>query len=87
MLRNLTALYTERDDYERALRCTDRLRLLDAEQPSELRDRGLLYLRIGHLAAGRDDLARYLAENPEASDADQIRQALIDAAGIPSRVN
>jgi regulator of sirC expression with transglutaminase-like and TPR domain len=87
MLRNLKALYTERDDYERALRCTDRLLLLDAEQPSELRDRGLLYLRIGHLAAGRDDLARYLAENPEATDADQIRQALIDAAGIPSRVN
>src|SRR5688500_8353826 len=52
MLRNLKALYTERDDFERALRCTDRLLLLDAEQPTELRDRGLLYLRIGHLNAG-----------------------------------
>ena len=87
MLRNLKALYTERDDFERALRCTDRLLLLDAEQPSELRDRGLLYLRIGHLNAGREDLAKYLAENPTASDADQIRQALIDASGIPGRVN
>ncbi|HVF33880.1 MAG TPA: tetratricopeptide repeat protein [Candidatus Saccharimonadia bacterium] len=87
MLRNLKALYTERDDYERALRCTDRLLLLDSEQPAELRDRGLLYLRIGHLNAGREDLSRYLAENPNASDLDQIRQALIDAAGVPSRVN
>lgn len=87
MLRNLKALYTERDDYERALRCTDRLLLLDAEQPAELRDRGLLYLRIGHLNAGREDLARYLDENPNASDLDQIRQALIDAAGVPARVN
>lgn len=87
MLRNLKALYTERDDFERALRCTDRLLLLDAEQPSELRDRGLLYLRIGHLNAGREDLSKYLADNPTASDADQIRQALIDASGIPGRVN
>jgi regulator of sirC expression with transglutaminase-like and TPR domain len=71
MLRNLKALYTERDDFERALRCTDRLLVLDAEQPSELRDRGLLYLRIGHLNAGREDLAKYLNENPTASDADQ----------------
>jgi len=87
MLRNLKALYTERDDYERALRCTHRLLTLDAEQPNELRDRGLLYLRVGHLNAGRDDLARYLADNPNASDADQIRQALIDAAGVPTRIN
>jgi|SRR5688500_12855732 len=86
MLRNLKALYTERDDFERALRCTDRLLLLDAEQPTELRDRGLLYLRIGHLNAGREDLARYLTENPTASDVDQIRQALIDASAIPGRL-
>lgn len=87
MLRNLKALYTERDDFERALRCTHRLLTLDAEQPNELRDRGLLYLRVGHLNAGRDDLARYLADNPNASDADQIRQALIDAAGVSTRIN
>jgi len=87
MLRNLKALYTEREDYERVLRCTDRLLLLDSEQPSELRDRGLLYLRIGHLNAGREDLTRYLVENPNAADLDQIRQALIDASGVPARVN
>jgi regulator of sirC expression with transglutaminase-like and TPR domain len=86
MLRNLKALYTESDDYERALRCTDRLLVLDREQPSELRDRGLLYLRIGHINAGRQDLAQYLDENPTASDADQIRQALIDASGISGRL-
>ena len=86
MLRNLKALYTERDDFERALRCTDRLLLLDAEQPSELRDRGLLYLRIGHINAGRQDLAQYLDENPTASDADQIRQALIDASALSGRL-
>lgn len=87
MLRNLKALYTEGNDYERALRCTDRLLLLDAEQPHELRDRGLLYLRVGHAAAGRDDLKKYLLENPEASDVDTVRQALIDASSAASRLN
>ena len=87
MLRNLKALYTEANDYDRALRCTDRLLILDAAQPHELRDRGLLYLRVGHLSAGRDDLRKYLLENPDASDVDQVRQALIEASATATRLN
>ena len=87
MLRNLKALYTEANDYDRALRCTDRLLILDAAQPHELRDRGLLYLRVGHLSAGRDDLRKYLLENPDASDVDQVRQALIEASASAPRLN
>ena len=87
MLRNLKSVYTENNDDERALRCTDRLLLIDQEQPGELRDRGLLYLRVGHVKAGREDLKRYLEENPSASDAEQIRQALIEASTSAPRVN
>jgi len=87
MLRNLKALYTEANDYDRALRCTDRLLTLDSDQPHELRDRGLLYLRVGHARAGRDDLRKYLLENPEASDVEQVRQALIEASATASRLN
>jgi regulator of sirC expression with transglutaminase-like and TPR domain len=87
MLRNLKALYAERDDFERALRCADRLLTLDPAQPQELRDRGLLYLRVGHTAAGRDDLIRYLSAQPAADDADQVREILVDAGLSPKRLN
>ncbi len=87
MLRNLKALYTERGDFERALRCTDRLLTLDPAQPQELRDRGLLYLRVGHTSAGREDLIRYLSTQPAAEDADRVREILVDAGLSPKRLN
>jgi regulator of sirC expression with transglutaminase-like and TPR domain len=87
MLRNLKALYAEKDDYDRALRCTDRLLTLDADQPTELRDRGLLYLKVGHLEAAREDLKRYVTENPEAEDIDKARDALIQSSRDRRRLN
>jgi regulator of sirC expression with transglutaminase-like and TPR domain len=87
MLRNLKALYAEKDDYDRALRCTDRLLTLDPDQPGEVRDRGLLYLKVGHLEAARGDLTRYVAENPEAEDLDKAREALIQTTRERRRLN
>ncbi|MEO6065135.1 MAG: tetratricopeptide repeat protein [Lysobacterales bacterium] len=81
MLRNLKGLYSEQEDWGRALRCTDRLIALDDTQPHETRDRGLLYLKLGHLAAARRDLDTYLATRPESSeDRDAARLALIEAS-------
>lgn len=87
MLRNLKALYAERDDFDRALRCADRLVALEPALPQERRDRGLLYLRVGHVAAGRADLVHYLAALPEAEDADQVREILVDTGISPRRLN
>lgn len=72
MLRNLKAVYVEREAWDKALRCSDRLLTLDAHQPSEYRDRGEFYLKLGHLGAARDDLRRYLALAPQAGDTDEI---------------
>jgi len=68
MLRNLKGLYSEQEDWARALRCTDRLIALDNSQPHETRDRGLMYLKLGHFTAARRDLDAYLASRPESSD-------------------
>ncbi len=87
MLRNLKTLYVEREDWERALRCTARLLTVDANQPGEVRDRGLLYLRIGHAEAAREDLKHYLALRPQADDIDQVREALIRCSRERARVN
>jgi regulator of sirC expression with transglutaminase-like and TPR domain len=87
MLRNLKALYVEQEDWARAVRCADRLLMLDPEQPEELRDRGLLYLRVGHLAACRADLNRYLARVPPPDDAAKIREVLVQSGRDRARLN
>jgi len=87
MLRNLKGLYAEREVWDKALRCADRLVRLDAAQTEEIRDRGLYYLKLGHVSAGRTDLSRYLAQRPQADDVDAVRNALIEAGSRPTRLN
>jgi regulator of sirC expression with transglutaminase-like and TPR domain len=87
MLRNLKGLYSERETWDKALRCADRLVRLDPHQADEVRDRGLLYLRIGYGKGARADLAAYLRLKPDAEDTDSVRAALIEAGGNSSRLN
>ena len=86
MLRNLKGLYSEREAWDKALRCADRLVRLGPNEADEVRDRGLLYARVGHAAGARIDLTRYLQLKPEADDVDHVRDTLIDAGG-GKRVN
>lgn len=87
MLRNLKGLYSEREAWDKALRCVDRLVRLDATQADEVRDRGMLYLRVGYGKGARNDLARYLHLKPDADDVDAVRAALIEAGGNSGRIN
>jgi regulator of sirC expression with transglutaminase-like and TPR domain len=87
MLRNLLGVYREREDFERALRCSDRLVTLDPGDFDSLRERGLLYLEVGHLNGAREDLHRYLAESPDSADRDQVRSALIERGAVSVRLN
>jgi regulator of sirC expression with transglutaminase-like and TPR domain len=87
MLRNLKGVYAECNDWDKALRCADRLVRLEPNQAEEQRDRGMFYLRVGHLMAAREDLGRYLALRPQAEDAEAVRTALIEASGRPARFN
>ncbi len=79
MLRNLYSVYGESGDWPRAVRCADRILHLLPDNADALRDRGVGYLELGHQAGGRRDLGRYLHLNPEATDAESIRDRLIDA--------
>ena len=87
MLRNLMNLYEQQEDFERALRCADRLVRIAPGQADLIRDRGLLYHRIGHVTAARDDLTQYLTLAPRADDIDSIRAAVVDSASGPSRLH
>ncbi len=87
MLRNLHGVYAERGQWDRAARSADRILKLVPEQSDAVRDRGLAYLQLGHLAGARHDLARYLKMEPGGSDAAVIRERLVELGGARPRLH
>ncbi len=87
MLRNLHGVYTEQDDWERAVRCADRILKLSPDNAEALRDRGLGYFKLGHRHGARQDLGRYLHLNPEASDVGSLRERLVELSNGAAKPN
>jgi len=87
MLRNLKGVYAEREQWDKAVRCCDRLLILDALSVSEYRDRGACYLHLGHLRGAREDWQRYLALMPQADDAEEIASKLAELGVATPRLN
>ena len=85
MLRNLHAVYAERDDWERAVRSADRLLKLAPDNAEALRDRGLGYLKLGYRHGARQDLGRYLQRYPDAPDAVPLRERLVELSAGAAR--
>ncbi len=52
------------------------LHALDPDQTEELRDRGLLYYRLGRYEDARDDLNVYLESGPTGNKAAAVRRVL-----------
>ncbi len=76
MLGNLKAIYLRNDSVKGALSVLDQLIILDPAAADEIRDRGILYLRIGSLNQACDDLETYLHLVPDAPDAATIREQI-----------
>jgi len=87
VLRNLHGVYNDGGDWERATRSADRLLKLSPHDADALRDRGLGYLKLGHLGGARADLSRYLQLNPRAGDARSVRTRLIELGSGGTRPN
>jgi len=87
VLRNLHGVYAERDEWDRAARCADRVLKLSPELPDALRDRGLAYAEMQHHHGARADLTHYLQMAPEASDADAMRDRLVDLNTDAARIH
>ena len=77
MLMNLRSIYAQRGELSRLLVVFDRLIDLLPGAAEERRDRGLLFGRLGAPDAALADLERYLELAPEAADAAQVRQWLL----------
>lgn len=72
MLFNLKGIYYHREDYLRALSIVERILLLNPGTPSEIRDRGILYMQTSLFAAALSDLEYYATNFPGADDASYI---------------
>lgn len=72
ILNNLCGIYLSKDDVGRALSVVERKRLLYPDQPSYLRERGVLRLKAGLCEEGLADLEGYLEAEPDAHDWDEI---------------
>lgn len=74
MLRNLKMAYMQRGDALPALAAIERVLLIDPNDPSELRDRGMLRGRLGMLEPALDDFERYVMLLPRSPDLPSIRR-------------
>ena len=73
LLLNLKDLYVDLRDDRRALSTVERLLLLNPLAPEELRDRGMLLIRLGQRRKAKEQLRDYVAFFPQAADAPDIR--------------
>jgi regulator of sirC expression with transglutaminase-like and TPR domain len=85
MLTNLRGIYASRGEYARLLVIFDRLIDLLPDAPEELRDRGLLFGRLGAPDAAVGDLTRYLELLPHAGDAPEVRNWIARFADTSKR--
>jgi regulator of sirC expression with transglutaminase-like and TPR domain len=87
MLRNLKAIYTNLGDLERALSCSTRILLVAPDSMDEYRERASLYLQLECFHAAITDLERYLASDPDAADAKEVREELVELRRNAPRLN
>ncbi len=87
MLRNLKSIHLEKQDYLHALPVMHWLLMLTPDDASEVRDRGMAYVKLECFRAAATDLEKYLALSPTAADLDEVRGQLIDLRRTAARLN
>ncbi|HBL25859.1 MAG TPA: hypothetical protein DD490_03385 [Acidobacteria bacterium] len=79
ILNNLRGVYLSRGELGRLLPVLDRMLLLDPEDPTVLRERGILHVRCGDPSLGASDLESYLDLVPSPEDQGEIGGLLVEA--------
>lgn len=74
MLNNLKIIYLGQDDLIKGLSVVEHLVLLDPASGEDIRDRGLIYLRLECFRQALEDLESYLCLAPHAKDAQAVKE-------------
>jgi regulator of sirC expression with transglutaminase-like and TPR domain len=76
MLLNLKQIFLRQENWAEAHRTLDLMLVVQPEQMGELRDRGVVAYRLNRLHEATFDFQRYLFLNPDAPDANWVKQHL-----------
>ena len=76
MLRNLKAIYWDREDFDQCIITIGALMAVLPDKPEEQRDRGVVHLKAGNHRQSAEDFAAYIEAAPDAEDAETVRNAL-----------
>jgi len=87
LLRNLKGIYMMSQQFERALAVMNRLLLVNPDSIEELRDRGLVYQRLDCFRPAIVDLQAYLRRRPDAADAQEVHERLVDLRQAAGKLN
>jgi len=74
MLYNLKGIYRQREQYQKALAIIEKILLLNPWTPSEVRDRGLIYMQTSLFAKALADLESYLTHVMSPEDSSNIEE-------------
>jgi regulator of sirC expression with transglutaminase-like and TPR domain len=87
ILANLKAIYVREENFHKAVSVVERLVILDPVSADEIRDRGLLYLKLERFSEAVDDLETYLRLAPDAADAEEILEQVLALKERPAQVH
>ena len=81
ILRNLKAIYWDREDFDRCITTIGALMAVLPDRPEEQRDRGVVHLKAGNRLESAEDFAAYIELAPDAEDIETVRNALARLRG------
>ena len=84
VLRNLKAIYWDREEFDRCITTIGALMAVLPDRPEEQRDRGVVHLKAGNHQQSADDFAAYIEAAPQADDIETVRNALSRLRGTSS---
>ena len=87
MLRNLKGIYSNQNQWRKALAATDRIISVMPDLAEEYRDRGMIYLNLECFRAALFDFQAYIEMLPAAADADTVRRKVIELQVSTARLN
>lgn len=76
VLSHIKAMHLARGEGERAIADIDRLLMIDGADPYELRDRGLLAMKVHRYREAIDSLRAYLERAPHADDRQRVQEQI-----------
>ncbi len=87
MLNNLKDIYLSAHAFDKGLAIVDMMLMVEPEDMSQFRDRGLLRLQMRHFEGAAKDLEHYLRNSPNAPDRAEIEDRLKELKRIRAMMN